>query len=81
MPSLYSMAYPTYEEVSCQFLSSLEATFYYDTPHVRQGWGKIRFTVHNRVYNMNFKEIGQVLGFQDLEESSPPKYEELPKKI
>ncbi|KAF3558470.1 hypothetical protein F2Q69_00014376 [Brassica cretica] len=36
MQSFFSMAYPTYEEVSCQFLASLEATFH-TSKHVRQG--------------------------------------------
>ncbi|KAF2568514.1 hypothetical protein F2Q68_00025009 [Brassica cretica] len=40
MQSFFSMAHPTYEEVSCQFLASLEATFH-TSKHVRQGWGKI----------------------------------------
>ncbi|KAF3522419.1 hypothetical protein F2Q69_00049435 [Brassica cretica] len=32
MPKLLTMAYPTYRDVSCQFLSSLEVT-YHDDPH------------------------------------------------
>jgi len=69
MQSFFTMAYPTYEEESCQFLSSLVATFH-TAKHVRQGWGKIKFKVDGKVYNMTFKEIGQALGLQDLEESS-----------
>ncbi|KAF3609755.1 hypothetical protein DY000_02047456 [Brassica cretica] len=71
MQSFFSMAYPTYEEVSCQFLASLEATFH-TSKHVRQGWGKIKFKVHEKVHYMTFKEIGQALGLKDLEESSIP---------
>jgi len=71
MQSFFTMAYPTYEEESCQFLSSLVATFH-TAKHVRQGWGNIKFKVHGKVYNMTFKEIGQALGLQDLEESSIP---------
>ncbi|WZZ71975.1 hypothetical protein YC2023_083345 [Brassica napus] len=69
MQSFFTMAYPTYEDESCQFLSSLVATFH-ATKHVRQGWVKIKFKVHGKVYNMTFKKIGQALGLQDLEESS-----------
>jgi len=65
------MAYPTYEDESCQFLSSFVATFH-TTKHVRQGWGKIKFKIHGKVYNMTFKEIGQALGLHDLEESTIP---------
>ena len=42
MQSFFTMAYPTYEDESCQFLASLVATFH-TTKHVRQGWGKIKF--------------------------------------
>jgi len=71
MQSFFTMAYPTYEDESCQFLASLVATFH-TTKHVRQGWGKIKFKVHGKVYNMTFKEIGEALGLKDLEESSIP---------
>ncbi|KAF3487342.1 hypothetical protein F2Q69_00053677 [Brassica cretica] len=80
LPKLLTMAYPFYKEVSCQFLSSLEVT-YHNTPHVRQGWGKIKFKVNGRDYNMNFKDIGRVMGFQDLEGSSLPKCENLPTEL
>ncbi|KAF2537932.1 hypothetical protein F2Q68_00021818 [Brassica cretica] len=80
LPKLLTMANPVYKEVSCQFLSSLEVT-YHNTPHVRQGWGKIKFKVNGRDYNMNFKDIGRVMGFQDLEESSLPKCENLPTEL
>ncbi|XP_048619934.1 uncharacterized protein LOC125590414 [Brassica napus] len=68
------------EDVTCQFLSSLVVT-YHDTAHVRQGWGKIRFKVNGREYNMNFKDIGRVMGFQDLEDHSLPKCENLPTEL
>lgn len=71
MQSFYSMAYPTYKEVSCQFLSSLEATFH-SSKHVKQGWGRIKFKVNGRFYSMGFKDIGEVLGLKDLKESSIP---------
>ena len=71
MQSFFSMAHPTYEEVSCQFSASLEATFH-TSKHVRKGWGKIKFKVHEKVHYMTFKEIGQALGLKDLEESSIP---------
>ena len=80
MPKLLTMAYPVYKDVSCQFLSSLEVT-YHNTPHVRQGWGKIKFKVNGRDYNMNFKDIGRVMEFQDLEDSSLPKCENLPTEL
>ncbi|KAF3578928.1 hypothetical protein DY000_02030718 [Brassica cretica] len=80
MPKLLTMAYPVYKNVSCQFLSSLEVT-YHDAPHVRQGWGKIRFKVNGRDYNMNFKDIGRVMGFQDLADYSLPKCENLPTEL
>ena len=44
MQSFFTMTYPTYEEESCQFLSSLVATFH-TAKHVRQGWGKIKFKI------------------------------------
>ncbi|KAF2540925.1 hypothetical protein F2Q68_00030503 [Brassica cretica] len=80
MPKLLTMAYPVYRDVSCQFLSSLEVT-YHAAPHVRQGWGKIRFKVNGRDYNMNFKDIGRVMGFQDLVDYSHPKCENLPTEL
>ncbi|KAF2539715.1 hypothetical protein F2Q68_00019439 [Brassica cretica] len=80
MPKLLTMAYPAYRDVSCQFLSSLEVT-YHDTPHVRQGWGKIKFKVNGREYNINFKDIGRVMGFQDLADYSLPKCENLPTQL
>ncbi|KAL0847526.1 hypothetical protein Bca101_020772 [Brassica carinata] len=80
LPKLLTMAHPTYKDVSCQFLSSLEVT-YHDTQHVRQGWGKIKFSVHGRVYNMSFRDIGRVMGFQDLEDSIHPKCEDLPREL
>ena len=36
MESFYFMAYPTYKEVSCQFLATLKATFH-EVEHVREG--------------------------------------------
>ncbi|KAL0682567.1 hypothetical protein Bca4012_049414 [Brassica carinata] len=80
MPKLLTMAYPFYKDVTCQFLSSLVVT-YHDTAHVRQGWGKIRFKVNGREFNMNFKDIGRVMGFQDLEDHSLPKCENLPTQL
>ncbi|WZZ20720.1 hypothetical protein YC2023_122107 [Brassica napus] len=79
MQSFFTMAYPTYEDESCQFLASLVATFH-TTKHVRQGWGRIKFKVHGKVYNMTFKEIGQALGLKDLEESSIPILYDVPKE-
>ncbi|KAF2599363.1 hypothetical protein F2Q68_00008973 [Brassica cretica] len=76
MPKLHTMAYPVYKDVSCQFLSSLKVT-YHEVLHVRQGWGKIKFKVNGRDYNMNFKDIGRIMGFQDLEDYSLPKCENL----
>ncbi|KAG5382908.1 hypothetical protein IGI04_034378 [Brassica rapa subsp. trilocularis] len=80
MPKLLTMAYPFYKDVTCQFLSSLVVT-YHNTAHVRQGWGKITFKVNGRKYNMNFKDIGRVMGFQDLEDHSLPKCENLPTEL
>ncbi|KAL0715991.1 hypothetical protein Bca4012_065313 [Brassica carinata] len=72
MSSFYTMAYPTYKEVSCQFLSSLEATFH-TSKNVEQGWGMIHFKIDGRAYSMSFKEIEEVLGFQDQKDPSFPK--------
>ncbi|KAL0696155.1 hypothetical protein Bca4012_063335 [Brassica carinata] len=80
IPKLLIMDYPTYKDVSCQFLSSLEVT-YHDTPHVRQGWGKIKFRIHGKAHNMNFKDIGRIIGFQDLEDSILPKCENFPREL
>ncbi|KAJ4887835.1 hypothetical protein Rs2_27583 [Raphanus sativus] len=80
MPKLLTMAYPTYKELTSQFLSTLEVT-YHDSRHVRQGWGKIKFTIDGRVYYMNFKDIGAVMGFQDAEETTLPRCDGLPKKL
>ena len=79
MQSFFTMAYPTYEDESCQFLASLVATFH-TTKHVRQWWGNIRFKVHGKVYNMTFKEIGQAFGLKDLEESSIPILYDVPRE-
>ncbi|KAF2612377.1 hypothetical protein F2Q70_00008423 [Brassica cretica] len=79
MQSFFSMTQPTYEEVSCQFLTSLEASFH-TSKRVRQRWGKIKFKVHEKVHYMTFKEIGQALGLKDLEESSIPILYDAPKE-
>ncbi|KAJ4876023.1 hypothetical protein Rs2_41041 [Raphanus sativus] len=72
MESFYTMAYPTYKEVSCQFLASLEATFY-TSLHEEQGWGMIKFKIDGRVHSMSFQEIGDVLGLKDSKNPSMPK--------
>ncbi|KAL0796227.1 hypothetical protein Bca101_067604 [Brassica carinata] len=78
MDSFYSMAHPTYKEVSCQFLASLEVTFH-SSQHEEQGWGRISFKIDGKPYFMTFTEIGEVLGLKDLKESSLPKLKGLPK--
>lgn len=80
MPKLLTMAYPTYKELTSQFLSTLEVT-YHDSRHVRQGWGKIKFKIDGRVYYMNFRDIGTIMGFQDAEETTLPRCDGLPKKL
>lgn len=80
MPKLHTMAYHLYEDVSCQFLSSLVVTIH-DTKHAKEGWGKITFTVHGRRYTMSFKEIGRVMDFPDLEYFFPQKTDDLPQKL
>ena len=77
MESFYSMAYPTYEEPSSQFLATLEASFY-EANHVRQGWGKIKFKVNGRTYFMSFKEIGAMMGLEDNEDQTLPRFKKLP---
>ncbi|KAJ4881377.1 hypothetical protein Rs2_38432 [Raphanus sativus] len=81
MPKLHTMAYPLYEDVSCQFLSSLVVVTIHDTKHAKEGWGKITFTVHGRRYTMSFKEIGRVMDFPDLEYSFLQKTDDLPQKL
>ncbi|KAG2298799.1 hypothetical protein Bca52824_035271 [Brassica carinata] len=78
MDSFYSMAHPTYKEVSCQFMASLEVTFH-SSLHEEQGWGRISFKIDGKPYFMTFTEIGEVLGLKDLKESSLPKLKGLPK--
>ncbi|KAL0847898.1 hypothetical protein Bca101_021145 [Brassica carinata] len=78
MDSFYSMAHPTYKEISCQFLASLEVTFH-SSQHEEQGWGRISFKIDGKPYFMTFTEIGEVLGLKDLKESYLPKLKGLPK--
>ncbi|KAG5397209.1 hypothetical protein IGI04_019023, partial [Brassica rapa subsp. trilocularis] len=77
MESFYSMAYPTYVEPSSQFLATLEASFY-EGNHVRHGWGKIKFTVNGKSYFMSFKEIGAMMGIEDNEDQTLPRFKKLP---
>ncbi|KAF3522808.1 hypothetical protein F2Q69_00047984 [Brassica cretica] len=77
MESFYSMAYPTYVEVSCQFLATLEATFH-EVEHVRQGWGKIKFKVNGKTHYMSFKDIRAMMGIEDNEEPTLPRFNKLP---
>ena len=77
MESFYSMAYPTYKEVSCQFLATLEATFH-EIGHVRQGWGKIKFKVNGKTHYMSFKDIGAMMGLEDNEDPTLPRFNKLP---
>ena len=77
MESLYSMAYPTYVEPSCQFLATLEATFH-EVEHVRQGWGKIKFKVNGKTHFMSFKDIGAMMGLEDNEDPTLPRFNKLP---
>ncbi|KAF2542866.1 hypothetical protein F2Q68_00029491 [Brassica cretica] len=77
MESLYSMAYPTYVEPSCQFLATLEATFH-EVEHVRQVWGKIKFKVNGKTHFMSFKDIGAMMGVEDNEDPTLPRFNKLP---
>ncbi|KAF3592911.1 hypothetical protein DY000_02023499 [Brassica cretica] len=77
MESFYSMAYPTYVEPSSQFLATLEASFY-EANHVRYGWGKIKFKVNGKNYFMSFKEIGAMMGLEDNEDQTLPRFKKLP---
>ncbi|KAF3601202.1 hypothetical protein F2Q69_00036899 [Brassica cretica] len=77
MESFYPMAYPTYEEVSCQFLVTLEATFH-EVEHVKQGWGKIKFKVNGKTHYMSFKDIGAMMGHKDNEDPNLPRFNKLP---
>ncbi|KAF3537692.1 hypothetical protein F2Q69_00020191 [Brassica cretica] len=77
MESFYSMAYPTYVEPSSQFLATLEASFYVAN-HMRHGWGKIKFKVNGKNYFMIFKEIGAMMGLEDNEDQTLPRFKKLP---
>ncbi|KAF3589539.1 hypothetical protein F2Q69_00030803 [Brassica cretica] len=77
MESFYSMVYPTYVEVSCQFLATLEATFH-GVEHVRQWWGKIKFKVNGKTHYMSFKDIGAMMGIEDNEDPILPRFNKLP---
>ena len=77
MESFYSMAYPTYVEVSCQFFATLEATFH-EIEHVRQGWGKIKFKVNGKTHYMSFKDIGAMMGIEDNEDPTLSRFNKLP---
>ncbi|KAF3522801.1 hypothetical protein F2Q69_00047983 [Brassica cretica] len=77
MESFYSMAYPTYVEPSCQFLATLEATFH-EVEHVRQGWGKIKFMVNGKTHFKSFKDIGAMIGLEDNEDPTLPRFNKLP---
>ncbi|KAF3610765.1 hypothetical protein DY000_02049409 [Brassica cretica] len=80
MESFYSMVYPTYKEVSCQFLATLEAIFH-EIEHVRQGWGKIKFKVNGKTHYMSFKDIGAMMGLEDNEDPTLPRFNKLPKGV
>ncbi|KAL0713475.1 hypothetical protein Bca4012_020453 [Brassica carinata] len=77
--SLYSAAYPTHKEVSCQFLATLEATFH-TSKHAQQGWGEIKFKIKGEVYSMCFKEISEVLDLEDQKNPSLPTLKTAPKE-
>ncbi|KAL0802312.1 hypothetical protein Bca101_057488 [Brassica carinata] len=77
--SLYSAAYPTHKEVSCQFLATLEATFH-TSKHTQQGWGEIKFKIEGEVYSMSFKEISEVLDLEDQKNPSLPTLKTAPKE-
>src|SRR5690606_17034757 len=81
MESLLSMDHPTYKEVSCQFLTTLEATFHNDGEHISDGWGRIKFKINGKTHHMSFREIGEALGFQDMEEPTLPRCKETPKMV
>jgi len=77
MENFYFMAYPTHVEPSCQFLATLEASFY-EVEHVRQGWGKIKFKVNGKNHFMSFKDIGAMMGLEDNEDPALPRFKKLP---
>ncbi|KAL0747913.1 hypothetical protein Bca101_029915 [Brassica carinata] len=56
MQSFFTMAYPPYEDESCQFLASLEATFH-TTKHVRQGWVPYDSTKEENIANIVWKVL------------------------
>ncbi|KAJ4885684.1 Uncharacterized protein Rs2_35777 [Raphanus sativus] len=76
--SFYSVAYQTYPEVSCQFLSTLEATFH-TKKIAQQGWGRITFKIAGQSYTMSFTEIGEALGLQDGRNPALPQLTNAPK--
>ncbi|KAF2548492.1 hypothetical protein F2Q70_00021275 [Brassica cretica] len=65
MQNFFTMAYPTYEEESCQFLASLEATFH-TAKHVRQGWGNIKFKLWLDVTTVVLLELGRYIATELL---------------
>ncbi|KAF3542172.1 hypothetical protein F2Q69_00019705 [Brassica cretica] len=77
MESFYSMAYPTHVEPSC---ATLEASFY-EVEHVRQGWGKIKFKVNGKNHFMSFKDIGAMMGLEDNENPTLPRFKKLPNGV
>ncbi|KAJ4866128.1 hypothetical protein Rs2_52354 [Raphanus sativus] len=76
--SFYSVAYQTYPEVSCQFLSTLEATFH-TKKIAQQGWGRITFKIAGQSYTMSFTEIGEALGLHDGRNPALPQLTNAPK--
>lgn len=79
MSDFYSLAYPTYKDLASEFLASLRVT-YHQSVHVRQGWGKITFTVEGKTYNITFKNIGNALGLKDAGNFRLPKLRGLAKE-
>ncbi|KAJ4913784.1 Uncharacterized protein Rs2_08405 [Raphanus sativus] len=76
--SFYSVAYQTYPDVSCQFLSTLEATFH-TKKSAQQGWGRITFKIAGQSYTMSFTEIGEALGLHDGRNPALPQLTNAPK--
>lgn len=61
----FTMAFPTYEDPTREFLASFKVT-YYDASMVKetQDLGYFEFRVGGRLHKMTFAELGAIYGFQ-----------------
>lgn len=64
LESLLTLQRPGYATATCQFLSTLDATFY-SKEDADEGYGFIKFKIGRQTYRMSFKRISEVMGFPD----------------